>query len=293
MGSLLSTPGSKQRCWSAGPCRKPRIAEKKPTLNLESGVWTCTTSGRYMRLSKAAARDVALCRGHIKGREPLRRPQSACSTNASSTARWKIHEKLHPLLSMPEDRVLTNAMQVNGLLYSQPGAHIAASGPLLSSSRLDLPTECGLDGLWWEWQWSGPAGWTSFDAGANETLEEAFTLGETTCCLEDRGTFQYFDLAAGREANGLFHIRRARMPLQADHSVSICSTFLACTHDASLSTWTDHETLGSMRSCGLVHGSTPRDSGSMCLDSAEMSARSSAWHNRSSDFDPVTGPSQI
>lgn len=136
-----------------------------------------------------------------------------------------------------------------------------------------------LRGLWWEWQWSGPVGWESFDVTASEKLEEVFTLGETLCRLSSQGTCQSFDLAAGREVDGPLHIRRVRMPLKhGGHSTSTCSTNFDVPDledEASTTTWADTDALGSCCTVGFSCAAAGGDS--LLQGSVATSVMNSVW----------------
>ncbi|CAE7290798.1 unnamed protein product, partial [Symbiodinium necroappetens] len=98
------------------------------------------------------------------------------------------------------------------------------------------------EGMWWEWQWWGPSGWSFFSSWVTEQIEKAFALGRASCSLLYDGRQVEFNLASGREVNGEGRIRRIRMPCdESFHGASVCSTFLASTlsehHGPSL--WTN------------------------------------------------------
>lgn len=96
-----------------------------------------------------------------------------------------------------------------------------------------------MEGIWWEWQWWSPSGWSFFSSWVTEQIEKAFTMGKASCSLLHDGRPVEFDLHTGREVNGLGRIRRIRMPCDdtLGHGASVCSTFLATDRDGvSLST---------------------------------------------------------
>ncbi|CAE7435961.1 unnamed protein product, partial [Symbiodinium microadriaticum] len=68
------------------------------------------------------------------------------------------------------------------------------------------------EGMWWEWQWWGPSGWSFFSSWVTEQIEKAFALGRASCSLLYDGRQVEFNLASGREVNGEGRIRRIRMP---------------------------------------------------------------------------------
>lgn len=101
-----------------------------------------------------------------------------------------------------------------------------------------------LEGIWWEWQWWSPSGWSFFSSWVTEQIEKAFALGKGSCSLLHEGRHLQFDLHTGCEVNGLGRIRRIRMPCDDHgHGVSVCSTFLASnslgSEQNTLSVWTN------------------------------------------------------
>jgi len=199
--------------------------------------WPTEDQERNVQLPRARASELQ----HL----PLR--TGVQGTSSASGARRRLHVERQALcqtLSAP-------TCLAGGRTSPQLLANRATRAARPNSGRLEPTNGSALQGLWWEWQWSGPAGWTCFDLGSSEKLEEAFTLGETICCLGHHGVYQYFDLSTGREVNGPLRIRRVRMPSheREGHSASTCSTFLVSTdleHQASTSTWADVDALGSV-----------------------------------------------
>merc|ERR1712129_289775 len=184
-------------------------------------------------------------------------------------------------------------------ILSAPANLVCRPAPLrgtrsnLTARRLhgdsEMEDTVELQGLWWEWQWSVPNGWTSFDVGSSEKLEESFAMGERVCCLSHLGTYQYFGFAAGHEVNGPLRIRRIRVPSHAGHSASTCSTFVnepGRENEASTTTWADADTFGSCWTAGF--SCTPSGDDSLLLGSVAHSVTNSDWHENALDESKLT-----